>query len=324
MSRALVTGITGQDGYYLAKLLHEKGHEVYGLIRGQDNPKEEAFRKALPYVNLIGGDLLDERSLDRAMRVARPDYVFNLAAITYIPFSWEQPDLVYNVNFLGVSRLLAACERVGVSKFVQASTSEMFGKNSPSVPESLDESSPMLPSSPYAIAKLAAHHLCLAYKHAGKVNAASVIMFNHESPRRGENFVTRKITLAAARIKHGKQDKLSLGSPIVIRDWGYAPEYMEALYLVALTPSASDSYVVSTGVDASIRDFAYQVFSLARLPFDRIHFGEMPPRPNDVTFLRGDSSKITRELGWKPQTFWPELAKIMLDADMRKVEESSE
>lgn len=310
--RVLITGVTGQDGPYLAQLAHERGHTVYGLVRGQDNPK---LKDLPPYVTPVAGDLLDRHSLCQAFDIAWPDWVFNLAAITYIPLSWDQPELVYNVNFLGVSRLLQESKEHGVKCFVQASTSEMFGVCEHG--QSLDASAPMSPHSPYAIAKLAAHHLCIATKAVGNLDAVSAIMFNHESPRRGETFVTRKITLAAARIKIGLQTDLQLGNPSAYRDWGYSPEYMEGLLRIAERHHRSPAYVFATGESASIQDFAEFVFAEAGLSSDLIHYDTPAAlRPNDVHWLCGDPTRTKAELDWEAKTHWRELAQIMLKADM--------
>lgn len=315
MKRVLITGITGQDGYYLARLAHERGYQVYGLIRGQNNPKRTQVEAELPFVTLIEGDLMSEHSLCRAYTAARPHYVFNLAAITYIPLSWEQPELTYNVNFLGVSRMLEEAANHNVEAFVQASTSEMYGDTSYG-PHALDESSSMNPISPYAVAKLAAHHLVKSYRRAGIVNATSAIMFNHESPRRGESFVTRKIARAAVRIARGEQDVLKLGANST-RDWGYAPEYMEGLLRIAETKTDSDSFVFATGQSATVKEFALQAFAHAGASPSQIIFeDERFLRENDVPFLRGNASRAKAILGWEPATNWATLAQLMVDAEM--------
>lgn len=319
MKRALVTGITGQDGYYLALELAEHGYEVYGLVRGQQNPKLLQLKQELPFVNVLHGDLLDRHSLQRAVATAQPNYVFNLGAITYIPFSWQQPNLVYDVDFYGVSNLLSVLEDYDKADcLVQASTSEMYGAPNGGNNNGLDEYSPLNPISPYAIAKTAAHHLVKAYNKAGKVRGISAVMFNHESPRRPENFVTRKITASLARIVRGEQEALYLGSGDAMRDWGYAPEYMQALRIMA-ERAGGDHYVVATGYTAAVREFAFEAADVAGVSRDLIHF-EAPAdiRVNDVSWLRGNAGRLRVDLGWYAQTNWRMLARMMMRADLQE------
>lgn len=313
MTTALITGITGQDGYYLSELCYEQGWDVYGLVRGQDNPKATRLTAERPYVRQLQGDLADRHSIAAALDIARPDYVFNLGAITYIPLSWQMPELVHQVNFLGVQYLLDECSARNVKRVIQASTSEMFGKAS--WHGSLSETSPFNPISPYAIAKLGAHYLCKAYRSAGKQDAVSAIMFNHESPRRGKNFVTRKITLAATNIAAGLQDKLVLGNTSAIRDWGYAPEYMQALLTIATAKQTHSSYVIATREPASVQNFAEYVWFLAGLDRNLIESDSAQARVNDVAWLQGDSTLIEHDLGWRATTRWRDLAKIMFEHD---------
>lgn len=320
-TKVLITGITGQDGYYLANLLHDAGdYEIFGLVRGQNNPKLNRLKEELPFVVPVFGDLCDEFSLDRAINLSRPQYVFNLGAITYIPFSWEQPHVTYDVNFLGVQRLMDALVRYGNCKaFIQASTSEMFGSVFPGGGQAITEDTPLRPASPYAIAKTAAHYLVVAYDRAGKLPAVSAIMFNHESPRRGESFVTRKITLALARIAAGKQETLELGNAGATRDWGYAPEYMDALWRLATCKAWGTlhhrEYIIATGEPATVAQFAFHTANLAGVGHDKIRFGSgADMRPNDVGWLRGQSERIS-DIGWSAKVRWRQLASLMLEHD---------
>ena len=317
---ALITGITGQDGSYLAELLLRKGYEVHGIIRrssmfntqrldGIYQDPHESHRQLL----LHYGDLADAVSLVNLVREIQPAEVYNLGAQSHVKVSFETPEYTGDVSGLGTMRLLEAIRAADVeTRFYQASTSELFGSSPP--PQ--NEQTPFHPRSPYGVAKIYAYWAVVNYREAYGMHATNGILFNHESPRRGETFVTRKITRAVARIKAGIQDKLYIGNLDAVRDWGYAKEYVEAMWLMLQQP-ASDDYVMATGVAASVRDFVEEAFSHADLDWER--YVEVDPtyfRPAEVDALIGDPSKVERQLGWKPRTHWRELARLMVDADI--------
>ena len=318
MTRALITGITGQDGQYLAELLHEKGYEVFGMIAGQNNPRTEQILQDLPFVELVGGDLQDLSSLIAALEYSQPDEVYNLGAISFVALSYKQPDLTANVTGVGVLRLLEAIRVIGgggsAIKFYQASSSEMFGKVR-ETPQ--NEETPFYPRSPYGVAKVFGHHITVNYREAYDLFAVSGILFNHESPRRGLEFVTRKITNAVARIKLGLQQEVSLGNLEAKRDWGFAGDYVKAMWLMLQQDEAQD-YVVATGETRSVRELVEFAFRAADLDDweQYVRLDERFLRPADVDVLVGDASKAKRELGWEPTVGFEELVRMMIDADL--------
>jgi GDPmannose 4,6-dehydratase len=323
MLKAFITGITGQDGSYLAELLLEKGYEVHGLIRRAStfntsridhlfkDPHESGNNLHLHY-----GDVTDAAGMTNLIRTVEPDEIYNLAAQSHVMVSFSMPTYTGNVDALGTVTLLEAIRSSGITaKFYQASTSELFG----STPPPQNELSRFQPRSPYATAKLYAYWATVNYREAYGLHATNGILFNHESPRRGETFVTRKITRAVASIVAGKQEKLFLGNLDSIRDWGYAKEYVESMWLMLQQKTPSD-YVVATGIGASIRDFCKQSFSRVNLDWEKyIEIDERYVRPTEVDSLIGDNSKIRRELKWIPTTTWKELANIMVDADLKNL-----
>ncbi|MFZ5595900.1 MAG: GDP-mannose 4,6-dehydratase [Bacillota bacterium] len=316
---ALVTGITGQDGAYLAKHLLERGYRVFGAYRRSSTPnfwRLEALG-VKDKIHLVPIDILDLGSIVRAVATADPDEVYNLAAQSFVGISFTQPLVTSTITGLGPVNVLEALRltRPG-TKFYQASSSEMFGKVQ-AVPQ--NESTPFYPRSPYAVAKLYAHWAVVNYREAYNMFCCSGILFNHESPLRGMEFVTRKITDAVARIKHGLQDRLSLGNLDAKRDWGYAPEYVEAMWLMLQQDSPRD-YVIATGETHSVREFVEEAFSRAGLDWKKhVVTDQGLVRPAEVDLLVGDPSLAARELGWTPRTSFKELVSLMVDADMERV-----
>jgi GDPmannose 4,6-dehydratase len=320
LKKALITGITGQDGSYLAELLLEKGYEVHGLIRRSStfntsridhlfqDPHEKGVKLHLHY-----GDITDGVGLANLIREIEPEEIYNLAAQSHVKVSFEVPDFTAQVDAVGTIRLLEAIRASKIdTRFYQASTSELFGSTPP--PQS--ELSPFAPQSPYAAAKLYSYWVVRNYREAYGMHATNGILFNHESPRRGETFVTRKITLAAARIKLGLQEKLYLGNLDAVRDWGYAKEYVESMWLM-LQQDNSDDYVVGTGVGATVRDFCEAAFSALDLDYKEfVVTEERYLRPTEVDALIADASKIQNSLDWTAKTKWKELAGLMVDADL--------
>ncbi|WP_194409127.1 GDP-mannose 4,6-dehydratase [Microbacterium cremeum] len=322
MPRALITGITGQDGFYLSRLLLSKGYEVFGLVRGQNNPKIAALERDLPGVRILTGDLLDLSSILRALEASAPDEVYNLGAISFVAYSWENVSLTSDVTGKGVLNVLEAirlyarddAERV---RFYQASSSEMFGKVQ-RVPQT--ESTLLWPRSPYGVAKVYGHYMTINYRESYGMHASSGILFNHESPLRGPEFVTRKITLAAARIAAGKQDKLYLGNLDARRDWGFAGDYVEAMWRM-LQQDVADDYVVSTNETHSVQEFVERAFGRVGID-DWQRYVEQDARflrPAEVDLLIGDSSKAHERLGWKPAVTFNALVDMMVDADVARV-----
>jgi GDPmannose 4,6-dehydratase len=319
MPTALITGITGQDGLYLAELLLSKGYDVHGLIRGQNNPKLDLVKRLLPDVRLHHGDLTDMSSLIRALRDSNPDEVYNLGAVSFVAFSWENAALTTDVTAKGVLNMLEAVrlhagDRPDSIHFYQASSSEMFGKVQ-EVPQ--HETTLLWPRSPYGVSKVFGHYMTINYRESYGMHASSGILFNHESPRRGPEFVTRKISEAVARIKLGVQDHIVLGNLDAQRDWGFAGDYVEAMWLMLQQPQADD-YVVATGETHSIRDFLDAAFAHVGIddwtPYVRQDQSFM--RPAEVDLLIGDASKALDKLGWKPKVSFPELVAMMVDADL--------
>jgi GDPmannose 4,6-dehydratase len=316
--RALITGITGQDGTHLAELLLDKGYEVFGLIRGQNNPKRPMIEHMLPKVELIEGDLTDLSSLVRALEVSAPDEVYNLGAISFVALSFNQPELTGNITGLGALRMLEAIRIVDAGKkqirFYQASSSEMYGKVR-ETPQT--ELTPFHPRSPYGVAKVYAHYMTMNYRESYDLYACSGIAFNHEGERRGLEFVTRKITNAVARIQLGLQKELTLGNLDAARDWGYAGDFVEAFWLMLQQPQPDD-YVIATGETHTIRDFLDLAFAEIGID-DWSPYVKQDPRfmrPAEVDLLVGDPTKAKDVLGWKPKVSFPELVKKMVAADL--------
>lgn len=321
MKKAFITGITGQDGSYLAELLLEKGYEVHGLIRRSStfntsridhlfkDPHDETNHLHLHY-----GDLTDAAGMTNLIRQIQPEEVYNLAAQSHVMVSFSMPTYTANVDAVGTTTLLEAIRSSGLkTKFYQASTSELFGKTPP--PQ--NELSRFHPRSPYGAAKLYAYWVTINYREAYGIHATNGILFNHESPRRGETFVTRKISRAVAAIAYGSQEKLYLGNLDAIRDWGYAKEYVESMWLM-LQEDKPDDFVIATGVGATIREFCEVAFNRVGLDWEKYTLlDERYIRPSEVDALVGDPSKAKRQLKWEAKTHWRELAQLMVDADLK-------
>ena len=325
MPTALITGITGQDGQYLAEVLHGEGYRVFGLITGQRNPRADLVASGLPYVELVEGDLQDLSSLIAALEYTQPDEVYNLGAISFVALSFKQAELTANITGLGVLRLLEAIRVVGGTdnpvRFYQASSSEMFGKVR-ETPQ--NELTPLHPRSPYGSAKVFGHNTTVNYRESYGMFACSGILFNHESPRRGLEFVTRKVTNAVARIALGLQDEVALGNLDAKRDWGYAGDYVEAMYLMLQQPEPDD-FVIATGKTHAVRDFVRLAFAAAGID-DWERYVRIDPRffrPAEVDLLVGDATKARRVLGWEPKMAFEELVTTMvahdLEAEQRKL-----
>ena len=315
--RALITGITGQDGSYLAELLLEKGYEVFGMTRRASTENVERIAHLTDRIKLIQGDLLDPHSLVSALRTSEPHEVYNLAAQSFVPTSWNQPVLTAEFTGVGVTRLLEAVRTVDPQiRFYQASSSEMFGKVR-QVPQT--EETPFYPRSPYGVAKTYGHYITVNYRESFGLYAVSGILFNHESPRRGLEFVTRKITDGVARIKLGLADELVLGNLDAERDWGYAADYVEAMWQMLQQDEPGD-YIIATGEPHSVKNFVDVAFTHAGLDPER-HVKTDPEflRPAEVDHLVGDASKAKRELGWEPRHTFRELVEMMVDADLGRL-----
>ncbi len=327
MKRALITGITGQDGSYLSELLLEKGYQVHGLIRRSssfntsriDHLYKDQHEKDNRLI-LHFGDITDGVGLCNLIRELEPNEIYNLAAQSHVKVSFEMPDFTAQVDAVGTIRLLEAIRAAKIdTKFYQASTSELFGNTLP--PQS--EESIFAPRSPYAAAKLYSYWVVRNYREAYGLHATNGILFNHESPRRGETFVTRKITMAAAKIKLGMQSKLYLGNLDSVRDWGYAPEYVMSMWLM-LQQSSPNDYVVATGIGATVRDFCDTAFSVLGLDYQEyVETDSRYIRPTEVDALVGDATKARETLGWQASTHWKELAELMARADLLKLEKQS-
>ena len=326
MRRALITGITGQDGSYLAEHLLGQGYEVFGLARGQNNPKRQIVEQMLPDVSIVEGDLLDQHSLVNVVQAVQPDEIYNLAAISYVPMSWQQPELTGSITGLGALRLLevmrmtaaASPSRSGSARgirFYQASSSEMFGKVH-QTPQS--EDTPFHPRSPYGVAKAYAHYITQNYRESYGMFACSGILFNHESPRRGPEFVTRKITMAAAAIKAGTQSELMMGNLDAKRDWGFAGDYVRAMHLM-LQQADADDFVIGTGETHSVREFIDLAFARAGLDPERyVRIDPQFIRPAEVDLLLAEPGKANRVLGWTPEVNFRGLVEMMVDADLAR------
>lgn len=319
MTTALITGITGQDGRYLAMHLNSLGYEVYGLLNGQNTLRSEYVRQNLPYVKLIPGDLRDFSSLLNALEKSNPDEVYNLGAVSYVGISWGQPEQIGDVNALGVLRILEAIRyytkgEMKKIKFYQASSSEMFGKVE-QVPQK--ETTLLHPRSPYGVAKTYGHYITMNHRESYNAFACSGILFNHESPLRGDEFVTRKITKAVARIKLKKQDRLLLGNLDAKRDWGYSGDYVKAMHLM-LQHHTPDDYVIATGITHTVREMCEKAFSCVGIKNweDYIGVDRNYMRPADVELLIGDPSKAKSVLGWKPEVDFDKLVEMMVESDL--------
>jgi GDPmannose 4,6-dehydratase len=320
---AFITGITGQDGSYLAELLLSKGYEVHGLIRRASTFNTSRIdhiyqdpHDTNPKLTLHYGDLLDGVGLTNLIREIEPTEIYNLAAQSHVMVSFTMPQYTAQVDAVGTVAILEAIRATKRDiRFYQASTSELYG----STPPPQNEESPFRPRSPYASAKLMAYWSTVNYREAFGIHATNGILFNHESPRRGETFVTRKITRAVAAIKAGKQKKLYLGNLEAIRDWGYAKEYVESMWLMLQQPKSGD-FVVATGVGATVKDFAEKAFTHAGLEWEKyVEIDQKYARPTEVDALIGDPSKAKKELGWSAKTHWQDLAKLMVDADLENI-----
>jgi GDPmannose 4,6-dehydratase len=312
---ALITGVTGQDGSYLAELLLDKGYQVHGLVRRSSTEKFDRIDNIRDQLTLHQGDLLDQRSLVDALRASQPDEIYNLAAMSYVAVSWVQPTLTAEFTGVGVTRMLEAMREVcPEARFYQASSSEMYGKVR-EMPQ--NEATPFYPRSPYGVAKAYGHFITVNYRESYGLHASSGILFNHESERRGLEFVTRKISWHAAAIKLGLIDKLQLGNLDAQRDWGYAPDYVEAMWRM-LQQDEADDYVVATGQAHSVRDCVEVAFDHAGVSVDgRVEIDPTFMRPAEVEHLVGDSSKARRVLGWEPGTSFEEMIRAMVDADYK-------
>ena len=321
MKRALITGINGMDGSHLADLLLEKGYEVYGMERRTSSPNRTNTAHLEGKITFVHGDLTDQNSLLRCLKESDPHEIYNLAAQSFVGESWNTPEQTGDVNGLGVLRMLEAIREDGEErKFYQASTSEMFGRM---IENPANENTPFYPRSPYGVAKLYGHWITKNYRESYDMFATSGILFNHESERRGIEFVTRKITDGVARIYLGLEDMITLGNLDAQRDWGYAPDYCEAMWLM-LQQDTPDDYVISTGETYSIRDFLTIAFGEVGITDWEGHVGqdERFMRPAEVDVLRGDSSKALSELGWKPKTSFDELVRKMVGNDVKRLEKN--
>lgn len=319
MTTALITGITGQDGLYLSELLLEKGYDVYGLIRGQNNPKAELVQQTVPDVKLLTGDLMDMSSLLRALHASGAQEVYNLGAISFVAYSWQNARVTSDVTGMGVLNMLEAVrlhagDDPSAVRFYQASSSEMFGKVQ-QVPQT--EQTLLWPRSPYGVAKVFGHYMTINYRESYGMHASSGILFNHESPRRGPEFVTRKVTTAVARIKLGLQDTISLGNLDAKRDWGYAGDYVEAMWRMLQQPTADD-YVIATGQTHSIRELLDVAFNHVGIQEwdDKVVVDPRFIRPAEVDLLIGDATKARTALGWEPKVSFEQLVQMMVDSDL--------
>ena len=319
MPRAHITGITGQDGQHLASLLHDKGYEVFGLVKGQNNPRIAGVLEEFPFIEPVSGDLADLSSLVRAINLSDPAEVYNLAAISFVAYSFNNAELTGDTSGLGVLRMLDAIRMVGGAdgneiRFYQASTSEMFGEVQ-QIPQT--EMTPFHPRSPYGCAKVFGHYITMNYRESYDMFACSGILFNHEGPRRGLEFVTRKITNAVARIKLGLQSEIVLGNLDSKRDWGYAGDYVRAMWLM-LQHDTPEDFVIATGETHSIREFLDLAFAEVDIDDWTPYVRQDPKflRPAEVDLLIGDASKAKEKLGWEPEVSFPQLVKMMVEHDL--------
>jgi len=316
--RALITGITGQDGSYLAEFLLNKDYKVFGLVRRTSTVNFERIKHIQDNIELISGDLLDQNSLINAIKESNPDEIYNLASQSFVPTSWKQPVFTGEATALGVARVLEAIRAVNLKiKFYQASSSEMFGKGR-EVPQT--EKTQFYPRSPYGVAKIYGHWITVNYRESYNMFCCSGILFNHESPRRGLEFITRKVTNAAAKIKLGLSNELRLGNLDAKRDWGFAGDYVKAMWLM-LQQEKPDDYVISTGITHSVRYLVQIAFDYVNLNWkDYVIVDPKFVRPAEVEILLGDSTKALKKLGWAPETSFEELIKMMIDADLERIE----
>jgi len=312
--KALITGITGQDGSYLAEFLLSKGYEVFGMVRRSSTEKFDRINHIIDKIKLKQGDLLDQLSIIRIIEEIQPDEVYNLAAQSFVPTSWQQPVLTAEFDAVGVTRILEAIRLVNKKiKFYQASSSEMFGKTQ-EVPQT--EKTPFYPRSPYGVAKVYGHWITVNYRESYGIFGCSGILFNHESPRRGLEFVTRKVTDGVAKIKLALADKLYLGNLDAQRDWGYAGDYVEAMWLM-LQQKEPDNYVVATGISHSVKDLVRVAFETVGLDWEKyVKVDQNLVRPAEVDHLLGDASYATKKLGWKPKVSFEQMIKMMAEYDL--------
>jgi GDPmannose 4,6-dehydratase len=323
MPCALITGITGQDGLYLSELLLQKGYDVYGLIRGQNNPKAGVVAETVPDVRVLAGDVTDLSSALRALQISQPDEVYNLGAISFVAYSWKQAALTSDVTGKGVLNMLEALRiyagsDLGKVRFYQASSSEMFGK-AQQVPQ--NESTLLWPRSPYGVAKVFGHYMTINYRESYGMHASSGMLFNHESPRRGIEFVTRKVARGVAAIKLGLLEKLVMGNLEARRDWGYAGDYVDAMWRMLQQPEGDD-YVVATGETHSVRDLLETAFDVVGIENwqDYVEHDPALLRPAEVDALVGDASKARRKLGWAPKVSFPELVRMMVESELEQMQ----
>ena len=321
MPRAFITGITGQDGQHLAEFLNGRGYDVFGMVKGQNNPRATRIQEDMPFIEFVSGDLADLPSLVAALEISQPDEVYNLGAISFVALSFSQPELTANITGLGVLRLLEAIKMVGGTqnnpvRFYQASSSEMFGKVR-ETPQ--NELTPFHPRSPYGCAKVFGHDIVVNYRESYGLYASSGILFNHEGPRRGIEFVTRKVSNAAARIKLGLQHELVMGTLDSKRDWGYAGDYVRAMWLM-LQQDEPDDYVVATGETHSVEEFVVRAFAEVGIENWQDYVRQDPKffRPAEVDLLIGDASKARERLGWTPEVDFGALVKMMVAHDLER------
>lgn len=317
--KAMITGITGQDGSYLSELLLEKGYDVYGMVRRSSVENFDRIEQIKDRLHLIQGDLTDQSSLDEAIKTAKPDEVYNLAAQSFVPTSWNQPVLTADIDGLGVTRILEAIRKHKPdAKFFQASSSEMFGKVR-EVPQ--NETTPFYPRSPYGVSKTYGHYITVNYRESYDIFACSGISFNHESPRRGLEFVSRKVTDGVARIKLGLAKELRMGNLDAKRDWGFAGDYVKAMWLM-LQQEKPEDFVIATGETHSVKELIQTAFSYVGLDWEKyVVVDRKLLRPAEVDFLVGNPAKAKKKLGWKPEVSFKQLVEMMMDADLKLLKE---
>jgi GDPmannose 4,6-dehydratase len=321
LKKVLITGITGQDGSYLADMLLEKGYEVYGMVRRSSVEKLDRIEHIRDKINFVQADLLDQLSIITIIKQVNPDEVYNLAAMSFVPTSWSQPVLTGEFTGIGVTRMLEAVRLVNKDiRFYQASSSEMFGKVK-EIPQT--ENTPFHPRSPYGVAKVYGHYITVNYRESYDIFAASGILFNHESPRRGLEFVTKKVTNAAAKIKLGLLDYLYLGNMDSKRDWGFAKDYVEAMWLM-LQQDKPDDFVIATGESHSVKEWVQASFECLGMDWEKyVKIDQKFIRPAEVDLLIGDSSKAQKVLGWKPKVNFEQLVKIMVEYDYNQLKKAN-
>ena len=320
MKKALITGITGQDGSYLAEFLFKKGYQVAGMVRRSSSENFERISHLIPHLELIQGDLTDQSSLDEAIKITQPDEIYNLAAQSFVPTSWNQPTLTAEMDAVGVTRIMESLRKQKPeSKFYQASSSEMFGKVK-TVPQ--NELTPFYPRSPYGVAKVYGHFITINYRESYNLFACSGILFNHESPRRGLEFVTRKVSYGVAKIKLGLEQKLRMGNLDAKRDWGFAGDYVQAMWLMLQQPQPDD-YVIATGETHTVRELVQIAFDCAGLNWqDYVVTDPLFFRPAEVDLLIGDPSKAREHLKWRHSVSFRQLIEMMVESDLKKIKDS--